>query len=104
MVSFTLFRTSGWGYVRISPKEAYNPECLVPTVKHGASSVMIRAAISCYTAGHIITLNGQITANDYVYILGNQVHPTVKLSFPNNDAIFQDDNSPIHTARSDVLV
>ena len=66
--------------------------------------MMIWAAISCYTAGHIITLNGQITANDYVYILGNQVHPTVKLLFPNNDAIFQDDNSPIHTARSDVLV
>jgi len=29
--SFTLFPTSGRVYVRTSPKEAYNPECLVPT-------------------------------------------------------------------------
>jgi len=35
-----------------------------------------------------------------VDILGNQLHPVVQMLFPNNDAIFQDDSSPIHTARS----
>ena len=44
--SFTLFPPSGRVHVWTSPKEAYNPECLVPTVKHGARSVMIWAAIS----------------------------------------------------------
>jgi len=44
------------------------------------------------------TLNGQITASDYMDILGNQVHPMVQM-FPNNDAVFQDDILPIHTAR-----
>ena len=44
-------------------------------------------------------MNGQITASDYVDTLGGQVHPMVQV-FPNNDAVFQDDNSPIHTARS----
>ena len=44
--SFTLFPPSGQVHVWTSPKEAYNPECLVPTVKHGARSVMIWAAIS----------------------------------------------------------
>jgi hypothetical protein len=29
--------------------------------------------------------------------LGNQVHPMVQTSFPNNDAVFQDDSAPIHT-------
>ena len=33
-------------------------------------------------------------------ILGNQLHSMVQVLFPNNDAIFQDDDSPIHTARS----
>jgi hypothetical protein len=32
--SFTLFPTSGRVYIWKIPKEPYNPECLVPTVKH----------------------------------------------------------------------
>ena len=68
-------------------QEAYNPECLVPNVKHGGGSVIISAAISWYSAGPIITLNGWITASDYMDILGNQVHPVVPMLFPNNDAI-----------------
>jgi hypothetical protein len=35
-----------------------------------------------------------------VDILFNQVHPLVEILFPNNDAVFQVDNLPIHTARS----
>jgi hypothetical protein len=30
--------------------------------------------------------------------LGNQVQPIVQTLFPNNNAVFQDDNAPIHTA------
>jgi hypothetical protein len=30
--------------------------------------------------------------------LGNQVHPIIQKSFPNNDVVFQDESSPIHTA------
>jgi hypothetical protein len=33
--TFTLFATSGRVYVWRTTKEAHNPECLVPTVKHG---------------------------------------------------------------------
>jgi len=43
--SFTLI-TLGQVYVWTSPKEAYNPECLVPTVKHGNRSVIIWATVS----------------------------------------------------------
>ena len=55
--SITLFRTSGWVCLE-SAKEAWNPKCLVPTVKHGGLSVINWAAISWYCAGPIITLNG----------------------------------------------
>jgi hypothetical protein len=44
--SFTLFATWGKVYVWRTLKEAYNPECLVPTVKNGGGSVMVWAAIS----------------------------------------------------------
>jgi hypothetical protein len=32
--------------------------------------------------------------------LGNQVHPIIQTLFPNNNAVFQDDNTPIHTAET----
>jgi hypothetical protein len=35
-----------------------------------------------------------------VDIVENPVHPMVQILFPNNDAIFQDDNSHTHCARS----
>ena len=101
MVSFTLFPTSGR-----RPKEAYKPECLVPTVQHGGRSVMIWAAIPWYSAGPVITLNGRNTASDCVDIVANQTHPTVQMLFPNNDPVLQDNNLPIrtHSQQCSVLV
>ena len=44
--SFVLFPSLGQVYVWTFPKEAYSPEYLVPTVKHGARSMMIWATVS----------------------------------------------------------
>jgi hypothetical protein len=41
-----------------------------------------------YSAGAVLTLNGRITASDYVDILDSQVHPMVQVLFPINDAVF----------------
>jgi len=82
------------------PQEAHNPAFLVQSVKHGDGSVKIWAAISWYFADPIITLNVQIAAKNYMDILGNQVRPVVQMFLPNNDAMFQDDIPPMHTARS----
>jgi hypothetical protein len=48
-----------------------------------------------YSVGPIITRHGRITARKYVDVdrLGNQVHPMIQTLFPNNDAVFQDDNA-----------
>jgi len=85
-------------YVWRMPKEAYKPECLVPTVKHGGGSMTIWAAISWYSADPRITLNSQITASDYVDIVGNQVHLMVQMMFLTMMQFFK--ISFIHTARS----
>jgi hypothetical protein len=94
-----LLPTSGWVCVWRTPKEVYNPECLVSTVKHRGGSVMILIAISWYSAGPVITLHSRFTVSDYVDIQGNCVHPTVQI-FPNDNSIFQGDNSSIHNAKN----
>jgi len=42
------------------PKEAHNSEYLVLIVKHRGGSVMIWIAATWYSAGPIITLNGEL--------------------------------------------
>jgi hypothetical protein len=51
-----------------------------------------------YSVGSIIILQGRIIAKEYVDRLSNQVHPMIPTLFPNNNAVFQDRNSPIHPA------
>jgi hypothetical protein len=69
---FTLLPTPGRVYVQRTPKEAYNLECVVPTVKQGrfcdglGSNIMVQ-----YSVGSVITLHGQITARECVNKLGN---------------------------------
>jgi hypothetical protein len=53
-----------------------------------------------YSVGSIITLHSRITTREYVNRLGNQAHPMIQTLFPDNDAVFQDDNVPIHTSRT----
>ena len=49
--------------------------------------------------GPMITMQGRITAKDYVTILADNIHPMVRFLFPHGDAVFQDDRAPVHTAR-----
>jgi hypothetical protein len=95
--SFTLYPTSGRVYVWRIPKEAYNPECPVPTVKYGGGSVVVCAEISWHSVDLIMTPDGQITGREYMDRLGKQVPPMTQ-TFLNNDAVFQDVSAPIHTA------
>jgi hypothetical protein len=43
-------------------------------------------------------LHGRIIAREYVDKLDNQAYPMVQKLFQNDDAVFQDNNFPIHTA------
>lgn len=71
--SFTLFPTTGRVYVWRSPEEAYNTDCLLPTVKHGGGSVMVWGAISWHAFGPILSLKGKVKAEHYEGILNDQV-------------------------------
>ena len=56
-------------------------------------------AICWQSTSLIISLHGRINSRDYLEILSNQVHPMVQAMFPEGNAIFQDNNAPIHIAR-----
>jgi hypothetical protein len=93
--SFMLFPTSGRVYIWRTPREVYNPECLIPTVKHSgrfydglSSNIVVQ-----HSVGPIITLNGRITLREYMDRLGNQAYPMIQTLFPNNYAVFQIDNA-----------
>jgi hypothetical protein len=58
------------------------------------SNIMVQ-----YSVGLIITLHDRIITRQYVGRLGNQVHPMIQTLFL-NDAVFQHDNAPIHTAET----
>ncbi|KAL9698867.1 hypothetical protein quinque_002308 [Culex quinquefasciatus] len=69
--TFTLFPTTGRVYVW--RKEAYDLDCLKPTVKHGGGSVMVWGAISWYGVGPITAVKGTMKADHYREVLENQV-------------------------------
>ncbi|GFY11132.1 transposable element Tcb1 transposase [Trichonephila clavipes] len=99
-LTFTLYQTTGRVYVWRTPKEAFAPECIVPTVKHGGGSFMVWGAISWRGLGPLVALYGKVKSAYYVNILGiTQVHPFVQTSFPGECPLYQDDNAPIHTAK-----
>jgi hypothetical protein len=49
-----------------------------------------------YYVGPNINLHGRITAMEYENRLVNQMHQNIQTLLPNNDAVFQDGNAPIH--------
>ncbi|GFV21860.1 DDE_3 domain-containing protein [Trichonephila clavipes] len=58
---------------------------------------MLWAAVSRFSAGPIITLEGRIPDEMYREILADQVHSTMQTLFPAGDENFQEDNALIHT-------
>jgi len=59
---------------------------------------MIWAAISCYSAGPIMTLHCPVTASDYVGISRNHVRTMVQM-FRKNYTILHIENSPMRNMK-----
>jgi hypothetical protein len=59
-----------------------------------------RNIVGRYSVGPVFTLHGRNTAREYVDRSDNQVDSMIQTLFPKNDAVFQDDNAPIHTAET----
>ena len=95
--SFFLFPISGRIYVWRQPKETFDPDCLLPTVKHREGSLMI--FISWKSDDPMVSLHDRIKRQDYFRILSDQIHLMADEVFPEENTIFQDDNALIPSAK-----
>lgn len=75
------------------------PQCISPG--RGAKVILVIWGCICWNRqGTLTIVNGNINAEKYRKSIDNDLWPVVAHHCPQNDFIFQDDNAPVHRARS----
>lgn len=101
--SFQLFSTPGNVRVRRKPHEQWKQECIVPTVKHGGSSVLVWACMTSSGVGNLVAVDGILNSRKYQTLLADNLLPSARKLFRNGrNFIFQQDNAPCHTSKSSI--
>lgn len=87
--------------IRRTTLEAFHPDCIAPTIKHGGGSLMVWACFRWDKPGPIIVIDGTLDQQKYMKVLEEQLLPLWKqIKRRVRSPIFQDDGAPAHTARS----
>ena len=79
-------------------KEAFNPQCIVPTVKHGGDSVMIWECFTCQGVGKLHILDRTMDRFYYREILEKNLLASIANFGFSNEFTFMHDNDPKHTS------
>lgn len=87
--------------MRRRPGEAYLPECIIPTVKHGGGTIMIWGCMTAQGVGEVCVCEGRMNSTRYIQMLEEVLEPSVVRFFDSvsGDYFFQQDNAPCHKAR-----
>lgn len=75
-----------------------DPKNIIPTVKHGAGSVMVWRAMASAGVGRLVFVEGIMDRYQYKSILEQHFKASVDSLDLGNQRIFQQDNDPKHTA------
>ena len=95
---FTLFENDGKARVWRLPKERYDIDCVVPTVKHGGGGVMVWGCFTWDSLGPLIRLEGKIDSKRYIEeVLQSHLLPFLQIL--DEDYEFQQDNASIHKSK-----
>ena len=95
---FTVFQSNGKVMVWRNTKEAFDPKCTAPTVKHGSASVMVWGCFTRWGVGKLHILDRMMNRFYYREIFETDLLPSIAaFGFPNGFA-FMHDNDPKHTA------
>ncbi|XP_055950883.1 thiol S-methyltransferase TMT1B-like [Argiope bruennichi] len=65
---------------------------------YGGVCLMVWGIIPWFGVGPLATLHGQVTSNDYVPLLADQLHSAAQTLISSEDCTYHDDNSPIHSS------
>ncbi len=86
-----LFGSDSVKHVWQQPGEEYKDKCVLPTVKHGGGSVVVRSCTSAAGTGELQFIEGTMNANMYCDILKQRL---------GRREVFQHDNDPKHTSKT----
>ena len=97
---FTIYRERGRVYVRHRVGEAYHPDCVLPTVKHGGAKIQVWGCFTAKGVGRFKQIEGIMDKHVYHSILVNHARKSM-LELGDGSLstlIFQHDNDPKHTS------
>ena len=77
------------------PGEEWLPQCHSPGC-NAKMSLMIWGCITFNNVGTLTTVNGNINAAKYIEILEDNLWPVIVRHYPEENNIFQDNNTPVH--------
>ncbi|GFX88378.1 transposable element Tcb1 transposase [Trichonephila clavipes] len=97
---FMLHRTDGRWRIRRETSERNHPATIAGTVQAGGGSIMVWGMFSWHSLGSLIIVEGTMDQYKYASVLADHVHPYMRIVFPQDDGIFQQDNARCHTAVS----
>ena len=92
-----MFENGGKRFVRRLPEEAYEPECIVPTVKH-PPKVMVWGAITPASKSKLVFIEGNVDADKYIEILQEAHLKQFIRRHPHPNPILMQDGAGAHRA------
>lgn len=95
-----LFGRNASRYIWRKKNTAFEKKNIVPTVKHGGGSVMIRACFAASGPGQLAMIDGTMNSARYQDILAKNVQPSVRHLKLKHSWVLQQDNDPKHTSKS----
>ncbi|GFX13012.1 transposable element Tcb1 transposase [Trichonephila clavipes] len=97
---FMLHRTDGRWRIRRETSERNHPATIAGTVQARGGSIMVWGMFSWHSLGSLIIVEGTTDQYKYASVLADHVQPYMRIVFPQDDGIFQQDNARCHTAAS----
>ncbi|GFV22439.1 transposable element Tcb1 transposase, partial [Trichonephila clavipes] len=96
-----LHRTDGRWRIRRETSERSHPATIAGTVQAGGGSIMVWGMFSWHSLEYTGSLwKARWINTSSASVLADHVHPYMRIVFPQDDGIFQQDNARCHTAAS----